>query len=227
VERIPEPELMDEAEQAAAYARADFEEPHSRFIALLSEKLEALPATGFALDLGSGSGDIALRFARAFAQWEVDGVDGAPAMLAFARRDAEEAGLGRRVRFTEAFLPAGSLPRDAYGLVFSNSLLHHLSDPAILWESVRRFAAPGGSVFVMDLLRPDSRERAQKLVDCYAANEPDVLRRDFYNSLLAAYRLEEISAQLAAAGLAQALRVEVVSDRHFIAFGSLAVEKTG
>ena len=53
MERIPEPELMDEAEQAAAYARADFEEPHSRFIALLSEKLEALPATGFALDLGT------------------------------------------------------------------------------------------------------------------------------------------------------------------------------
>ena len=79
----------------------------------------------------------------------------------------------------------------------------------------------------MDLLRPDSRERAQQLVDCYAANEPDVLRRDFYNSLLAAYRLEEISAQLAAAGLALALRVEVVSDRHFIAFGRLAVEKTG
>lgn len=29
MERIPEPELMNEREQAEAYAGADFEEPHS------------------------------------------------------------------------------------------------------------------------------------------------------------------------------------------------------
>jgi hypothetical protein len=33
MQRIPEPELMDEAEQARAYALADFAEPNERFVA--------------------------------------------------------------------------------------------------------------------------------------------------------------------------------------------------
>ena len=38
MERIPEPELMDGAEQALAYAQADFEEPNSRFVATFVER---------------------------------------------------------------------------------------------------------------------------------------------------------------------------------------------
>ncbi len=227
MDRIPEPELMDEAEQAAAYARADFEEPHNRFIALLGERLSGLSHAGHALDLGCGSGDISIRFARArlYKDWEVDGVDGSAAMLAWARRDAAEAGLLRRVRFIEAFLPTEDLPRDRYDLVFSNSLLHHLADPRVLWRSVQRWGALGAGVFVMDLLRPESPERARELVETHAAGEPKVLRTDFYNSLLAAYRLDEVEEQLVKGGL-EGLRVEVVSDRHFIAFGRLFAEKT-
>ena len=143
MERIPEPELMGGEEQAAAYARADFEEPHSRFIALLGERLPDLSRAGHALDLGCGSGDISLRFARSHKGWEVDGVDGSAAMLAWARRDAAEAGLEVRARFVEACLPTEDLPRESYDLVFSNSLLHHLADPLVLWQSARRWGAHG------------------------------------------------------------------------------------
>jgi hypothetical protein len=45
------------------------------------------------------------------------------------------------------------------------------------------------------LLRPDSPEAAQAIVDQYASGEPEVLRRDFYNSLLAAFTEDEIGAQ--------------------------------
>jgi hypothetical protein len=72
----------------------------------------------------------------------------------------------------------------------------------------------------MDLLRPDTRERATQLVEQYAQNEPEILRRDFFNSLLAAYRLDEVTAQLHQAGLSQ-LQVKVVSDRHFIVWGNI------
>ena len=213
---------MGGEEQAAAYARADFEEPHSRFITLLGERLPGLPKTGHALDLGCGSGDISLRFARSPAHpgWQVDGVDGSAAMLAWARRDAAEVGLEGRARFVEAFLPTEDLPREGYDLVFSNSLLHHLGDPLVLWQSVQRWGGAGAAVFVMDLLRPESPEQARELVETHASGEPEVLRTDFYNSLLAAYRLDEVEQQLAQGGL-ESLRVEAVSDRHFIAWGHL------
>jgi hypothetical protein len=41
--RIPEPELMNEAEQARTYAQADFTEPHDRCIELLRTSLPDLP----------------------------------------------------------------------------------------------------------------------------------------------------------------------------------------
>jgi len=218
MDRVPEPELMTAEEQARAYAEADFEEPHARCLALLEESFPDLPETGVAIDLGCGPGDITFRFARAHPGWEVDGVDGAPAMLRHGQEALMRGDLGRRVRLVCARLPRDPLPRRRYDFIFSNSLLHHLADPAVLWSAVRDAAAgPGTPVFIMDLMRPSSHEEARRLVDEHSGGEPEVLRRDFLHSLHAAYRPEEVEAQLEAAGLP--LEVVVVSDRHWIARG--------
>lgn len=220
MQRVPEPELMDDEAQALAYAHADFEEPHSRVLALLRERLADLPARGAALDLGCGPADIAIRFARAYPAWIVDGLDGSEPMLKLGRIAVEAAQLATRVRLVRAYLPDGEAPRSRYNLIFSNSLLHHLRDPMVLWQSVRRWADSGAAVFVVDLLRPASRQVAQQLVDRYAAGEPDVLRHDFYHSLLAAYCCDEVSEQLAAARL-EHLHLTQVSDRHLAVWGRL------
>ena len=218
MERTPEPELMTEREQAIAYAEADFEEPHSHFIALLQDRFPELPERGGALDLGCGTADITIRFARAFPSWRVDGLDGSPAMLGLGREAVQEADLGERVNLLLSSLPGGSAPRQHYDLLFSNSLLHHLADPAVLWSSIRRWGPAGTPVFVMDLLRPASREDARGLVERYAQGEPEILRRDFYNSLLAAYRPAEVQDQLEKAGL-HSLQISISSDRHLIVWG--------
>lgn len=217
--RIPEPELMDEPAQALAYARADFTEPHARFVEQL--RTLGLPPRGRALDLGCGPGDISLRFLVAFPGWQLDAVDGAPNMLALAREAAADAGFDERVRFVEAVLPDADLPAASYDLVLSNSLLHHLHRPAVLWDCVRRAARPGAAVFVVDLMRPADVAAADALVERWAAGEPDVLRRDFRASLLAAFRPDEVRVQLADAGLDE-LTVDVVSDRHLLVAGRLA-----
>jgi SAM-dependent methyltransferase len=218
MERVAEAELMQDEAQAHAYAAADFSEPHSRFIALLAERLSTLPSPGRALDLGCGPGDIARRYARSFPGWSVDAVDGSPAMLELGRRITAESGLSSKIQFLERFLPTEELPHDDYGLIFSNSLLHHLADPAVIWSTIFRWARPGCGVFVMDLLRPSNRDEAHSLVERYAGEEPEVLRTDFFNSLLAAYRPSEVEEQLVQADLTQ-LNLEVVSDRHFIVWG--------
>jgi ubiquinone/menaquinone biosynthesis C-methylase UbiE len=215
MQRTPEPELMTDADQVLAYAEADFEEPHQRFVDLLGERLPRLPQSGNALDIGCGPGDITCRFARAFPGFHVDGLDGSLPMLELARKAAASAGLTERARFHHCYLPEGDAPSERYDLVFSNSLLHHLADPAVLWRSVRRWSGPDGAVFVMDLARPDSTRQAARLVDQYSRDEPEVLRRDFYNSLLAAYRPDEVRQQLKQSDLAH-LRLEMVSDRHWL-----------
>lgn len=221
MQRIPEPELMNEAEQAQAYLDADFEESHNRFITLLGDKLASMPNSGDCLDLGCGPGDITRRFARAFPSWQIDAVDGSPAMLRLAEEQNTAASLTERIRYFELLLPADEFPLPEYQLVMSSSVLHHLADPQALWSTIKRAAAPGAAVFVMDLFRPACEADARALVERDASDEPEVLQRDFYNSLLAAYLPEEVEEQLQAAGLAD-LQVEVVSDRHLIVVGHLA-----
>lgn len=218
MDRIPEPELMDDPAQALAYARADFEQPHNQFVAEFRQRFPDWDGSGCVLDLGCGPGDICRRFALAFAEATVHGIDGAEAMLAIGREDLRQAGLDSRVLLHAGYLPGAALPRERYDAVISNSLLHHLDDPQVLWQTILRHAAPGAPVFVMDLRRPASREAAAALVDTYAAGEPEVLRTDFHNSLLAAYRVDEIAAQLRTAGI-DWLRLQAVGDRHVIVHG--------
>jgi hypothetical protein len=91
----------------------------------------------------------------------------------------------------------------------------------VLWDTVRRATATGGWVFVMDLMRPRDQTQAKRFVDLYAAGEPEILRRDFFNSLLAAYRLDEVRTQLRTAGLDH-FQSEAASDRHLIVWGRVA-----
>ena len=221
MQRRPEPELMDSEAQTRAYAEADFEESNSLFTERFLQTFDKLPASGRMIDLGCGPGDITIRLARALPGWELTGLDAGPNML---QRAEERLGLepaGLRVRFRLSRLPDPSLEPGGWDAVVSNSLLHHLPDPQALWSSVRQLGAAGAVVQVMDLARPDSESDAQRLVDLYAADAPDILREDFYNSLLAAYTVAEVSDQLAAAGL-ERLEVDMASDRHWVAAGRLA-----
>jgi len=75
-------------------------------------------------------------------------------------------------------------------------------------------------VFVTDLFRPPNRAAAKRLVEKYATDEPAILQRDFLNSLLASFTVEEVREQLIQARLGH-LRIEVISDRHVMIFGRM------
>ncbi len=221
MQRIPEPELMDDREQAQAYAAADFEAANASFV----EQLEALHGgaalAGRVLDLGCGPADICVRLASRYPALDIHALDGSEAMLDCAReRLNREPALAGRIRLLHARLPVRMLPATSYDLIISNSLLHHLHDPTVLWDTVRRFAHPGTRVLVMDLFRPGSREAAREIVERYSAREPQVLKTDFHNSLLAAFTPAEVAEQLRTAGLGT-LEVRTISDRHLLVAGQL------
>lgn len=219
MQRIPEPELMDSLEQARAYAQADFEQPHERFVLGFKQCFPEFPNEGRVLDLGCGPADISIRFARHFDQVNILGLDAGPNMLSLGREAVLRNDLAERIYLNQAYLPMdsnGSLCD--FEVIICNSLLHHLADPMVLWQSIKQFAKDGAYVYVMDLFRPDSEADARVLTQEYAGGEPQVLQQDFYNSLLASYRVEEVQAQLAAAEL-NYLQVDTISDRHMLISG--------
>lgn len=226
MQRIPEPEeLMNDSMQAKAYGDADFSEANRLFVELL-ERL-AMAATqapslqGRLLDLGCGPADIPLMLVRRHPQLTIDAVDGAPAMLELARQKlAAHPDDEPRIRLMCEHLPCPGLAAQGYDLIASNSLLHHLADPDVLWQTVAGCARPGADILVMDLARPDSATAVDTLVERYADGAPPVLRRDFRNSLFASYTPTEVEDQLQRAGLNQ-LAVTQVSDRHLAIAGKM------
>lgn len=219
MERVPEPELMDEEEQALAYAQADFSDPHENFIELFKQNLPNHDVDGEVLDLGCGPADVTIRFAKRFQKAKILAVDGAEIMLSLGQKAIDAADLSNRIQLQKVYLPTDSLPKKNYRAIISNSLLHHLQNPLVLWQTIKRYANPGTRVFIMDLMRPRSESAAKELVDEYAADEPQLLQRDFYNSLLAAYTVSEVEEQLEREGLVE-FTVKPVSDRHLIVVGS-------
>jgi trans-aconitate methyltransferase len=214
MQRIPEPELMSDEEQAIAYANADFEEPHNHFIELLKESVGSdISDSGIAVDLGCGAADISIRFAKAFPNYRIDGIDASAAMLAEGRKALSGANLEQRISLNQAYLQESSLAHKEYSIIICNAMLHHLHDPFVLWNFIKT-AKNNPAVFIMDLMRPDSDEQVYKLVEEYAGNEPLILKKDFRNSLKAAFTPHEIESQLKTAELKD-FNVSITSDRHF------------
>lgn len=219
MKRIPEAELMEGMAEARAYAEADFSEPHSHIMKVFERKFPGVKIKGNILDLGCGPGDITFRFALRFPEARVTGIDGSAAMIGFAeKRRAGEPDMAERITFIRGRIPGAPIPPLDYGAIVSNSLLHHLPRPQVLWDTIIGHARPGAIIFIADLTRPASIEEARRMVEKYSSGEPEVLKRDFYNSLLAAFSPEEVGEQIREAGLAE-LKIKKISDRHLAAYG--------
>ncbi len=211
---------MEAVDQVAAYADADFSESHDRIIEQVAEAFPGLRFDGEVLNLGCGSGDDTFRFLYRYPESRVIGVDGSTAMIDRAKSDlaSRHSALAHRLQFVVGYIPSEDIPSWPYAAILSNSLLHHMHRPELFWSAVREHSKKGTAIFVADLRRPGSREDAAELVRLYAGDAPEVLRADFYNSLCAAFTVDEVQSQLNEAGLTE-LQVCEIGDSHLVISG--------
>jgi ubiquinone/menaquinone biosynthesis C-methylase UbiE len=215
--RILEPEIMADREQSLAYANADFSSSNQSFVDRLL--LDWPAKLHNVVDIGCGPGDVMLRLARARPDIRITAIDGSAAMIELAAQAVRRAGLESRIEFLQGYIPGLVLPELSYDAVLSKDLLHHLPDPTVLWSEAKRLGRQGAALFVMDLVRPATQQDARNIVESVAPHEPQILKDDFYNSLCAAFTIEEVEAQLRQAKLS--LQVSKVSERHMLIKGSL------
>jgi ubiquinone/menaquinone biosynthesis C-methylase UbiE len=204
---------MDTPDEAAFYDAMDHSEVNARFAADF-RAAHGKARGGTILDLGTGTARIPIAICQADENARVLGVDLANAMLSLAKRNIAEAGLSARVECQRCDAKRLPFADGAFEAVISNTIIHHIPEPAGVFAEIVRLLAPEGTLFVRDLARPPSRGELERLVLVHAAGEPPEARALFAASLNAALTLDEVRGLIGAFGLPHH-GAEMTSDRHW------------
>ncbi|MBY0232925.1 MAG: class I SAM-dependent methyltransferase [Gemmataceae bacterium] len=212
--RTLETELMDTPEEAQGYDAMDHSAVNRAFAA---DFLALYRGIGPVLDVGTGTAQIPIEMVRQRESLGVVAVDAAEHMIALAEANVQRAGMAGRV--VPRLANARRLPwaMGHFPAVASNSIVHHIPEPGPVLAEMARVLAPGGLLFVRDLLRPDSAAEAERLVSLHAAGATTHQRQMFRDSLHAALTVDEVRALVAPLGFADAVRR--TSDRHWTLAG--------
>ncbi len=148
------------------------------------------------LDLGSGGGiDVILSAKRVGPTGIAYGLDMTEEMLALARRNAEEAGIGNAI-FLRGVIEDVPLPADSVDVVISNCVINLSTDKAAVFAELARVLKPGGRIGISDVVAEDRlshEDRAERgsYVGCIAG----ALSKGEYEAALEAVGFEEVSVE--------------------------------
>lgn len=222
--RVLEPEVMDTPEEADDYNAMDHGEVNRRFVddwlaaaQRLCGEVDALGLAGEptrVLDVGTGTALIPIEICRRGVQCRLLAVDLAEEMLKLARHNVAAAGYDKSIQAER--VDAKALPYElaAFDAVISNSIVHHIPEPAEVFAEMLGVLRPGGLLFVRDLVRPGDDATLESLAAMYAGQENAHQQAMFRASLHAALALEEVRALVVQFGLPPAC-VEQTTDRHW------------
>ena len=169
------------------------------------------------LDIGCGTGTLAVLIQRLHPEVEVVGLDPDPKALARARRKAEQARVS--VRFEQGFSDELPFPATSFDRVFSSFMFHHLEpeDREKTLREAQRVLRPGGSLHLMDFggrkagsgsflmrlfhssdrLKDNSEDRILALMQAAGfAEQQQVSRRTLFLAPIAYYRADVPATKL-------------------------------
>ena len=222
--RTLEPEVMDTADEAADYDAMDHTEVNRRFVddwgaVRISARLET-DAPQNMLDVGTGTALIPIEFCGRDPSLRIVAIDLATEMLKLASANVVRAGFQDRIELR--LVDAKRIPwtDGEFATVVSNSIIHHIPQPLDALAEMVRVLAPGGLLFVRDLLRPRTEAELEALVSLYTQGATPSMRQLFRQSLHAALTVDEVAEMLDQLGLNRDW-VRATSDRHWTISGVL------
>lgn len=182
--RILEPEIMMGEEEVKAYdllTRQYLEILHAGFVETV---LNLSPAGGRYLDVGTGTGWIAIGVAKHDPTCHVTGIDLSDAMLSVATINAAGESVGRQITFQRG--NASQIPFDdeTFDAVFCHNMLHHIPEPIFLIREMKRVVKKNGAFAARDLVR-HSAFVTWLHVNVFGFSYNALMKKEYRDSILA------------------------------------------
>jgi ubiquinone/menaquinone biosynthesis C-methylase UbiE len=178
---------------------------------------------GRVLDIGTGSGRLAIALAKSGGDFQITGLDVSENMLQKARENARRSGTGDKIRFVLANADAMPFPDGSFDLVISYASLHHWARPGLVFKEAQRVAGPGGAVIIRDNRRVYGNPFWEAFIWMLRRFMNKRHRDNWPKAILASYTIPEVRTILEEAGLTG---YQVATD--FIRFDLCAeIKRTG
>ena len=123
-------------------------------------------------DLGAGTGILASTIAPFVDRIAV--VDRSPEMLAAARRRLDGT---QNVSFHQGELEALPLPSESIDLAVLSLVLHHVAEPHVALQEVRRILRPGGRLIIVDMREHDRADLGEEMGHLWPGFDGDSMTR--------------------------------------------------
>lgn len=147
------PRVFDDRNWAEGYFR------RNKFsIAKVGERLaRLLKATGFSkgsiLDVGCGFATVPIKFAQAFPEAQITGIELGEPLLEIGREQVKREGLEHQITLQKGDAMAVGFEDNSFDVVLNTFLLHIVEDPVLMLNEIQRVARPEGNIIITDLRR--------------------------------------------------------------------------
>jgi ubiquinone/menaquinone biosynthesis C-methylase UbiE len=216
IDRVLEPEVMEDLQEAIEYNDMDFSEVNRAFVTdfVAYATQDGLTLGRDILDLGTGTARIPVELCNQVPSVRVMASDASTQMLELARYNIEIHHMLDRIQLHRGDAKKLVFGREFFDAVISNSLVHHLPECESFFAESLRVLRPSGVLFVRDLFRPDSKQEVERLVALHAGTENKRSQQLLRQSLEAALRLDELAELLSRLGIESSC-IRQSSDRHW------------
>lgn len=109
--------------------------------------------SGEVLDVGTGTGLLAIQFAKRIPGVTVVGLDLSNVVLELARDTAQASEVASRVTFKHGDAQDMPFDDDVFDLVVSSNTLHLIENPVRMFDEIQRVLKPMGKFFISDFRR--------------------------------------------------------------------------
>ena len=229
--REPEPELMNKKSQVKAYCAADFSLGEINLIKFISKYLEInnikLSRNDLIVDLGCGPGNISEKLSEKWPDVNVLGIDGSQEMI----REAESRIFKNKILNKQRNLnylcsdirEISSLEifsEKEITLLVSNSFIHHITDIDNFFKFIISLSSKETINFHKDLIRPKDKDTALQLKEKCSQKYSNILTNDYYASLKASYRKNELQEKILELNL-DSMNVIEETEEYLIVYGKV------